>query len=260
MTSRLQAVTNSPSTGSSCHQCKSRRATKDLNWCRNMLTMQHGKKRPVCRKKYCDRCLLKFLGEKPPRNQAKKNRDKWLCPACRNICTCAACRRRKVRKSASPKILSAENTPNIGSRRRSSSKLSTDSKGSPYPLGTPSPSVKRKRSDSLTDVLLARTAALALRTPQSAPFLGLQAAAPIPSLSLGSRAPSPTPLEGTSQPRVATIRVTPARINSQVNTMKSIQEKLRRLSELSNVDLGSPNKKAISKPESGKPIVAAAAN
>ena len=45
----------------------------------------------ACRKKYCDLCLWKFYHEKPP----QENKEQWLCPACRSVCCCAACRRSK---------------------------------------------------------------------------------------------------------------------------------------------------------------------
>eukprot|EP00471_Norrisiella_sphaerica_P004329 CAMPEP_0184478790 /NCGR_PEP_ID=MMETSP0113_2-20130426/719_1 /TAXON_ID=91329 /ORGANISM="Norrisiella sphaerica, Strain BC52" /LENGTH=359 /DNA_ID=CAMNT_0026856693 /DNA_START=119 /DNA_END=1198 /DNA_ORIENTATION=- len=249
----VAASINSPNFGSSCHQCKSRRSLDDLNWCSNMLAMQHGKKRPVCRKKYCDRCLLKFLGEKPPRQEGKKQRESWVCPACRQICTCAACRRRKQKtgdRISSTSPLSLSSTPASTSRPQKV-KPSPLSRSTPKTVPSRSPSVKRKRSESLTEMLLARTAALALKTPQSAPFSSMKAALPMPSLSLGSRAESLTPGAGSvsdshGQQRVAHITITPFKAQvSQSSTLQSIQEKLRRLSELSNVgdlDLGHANK------------------
>mmetsp|Transcript_24307 Transcript_24307/g.36460 ORF Transcript_24307/g.36460 Transcript_24307/m.36460 type:complete len:335 (+) Transcript_24307:51-1055(+) len=241
------ALSNSPITGQSCHQCKSKQLTRDLNWCSNMLSMQHGKKRPICRKKYCDRCLMKFLGEKPPRREGKKAQLEWKCPACRGICTCAACRRKKNKSNLNGQSMNfspaLESTPNLGSRRRRTYTSSPKVQLSPLPSA--SPVGKRKRSESLTEVLLARTAALALKTPQSAPFTSAAASLPIPDFSLGSRAESTRPdagsvWSGSTQHRVAHISIATissgSSILSQTSTMQSIQEKLRRLSELS--DLG----------------------
>lgn len=75
--------------GSSCHQCKSRRAKPDLVFCTNILD----KKSKSCRKKYCEHCLRKFYSEDAP--TAGDERGCWSCPSCRGLCCCAACRRRQ---------------------------------------------------------------------------------------------------------------------------------------------------------------------
>eukprot|EP00469_Lotharella_globosa_P015868 CAMPEP_0167823616 /NCGR_PEP_ID=MMETSP0112_2-20121227/8236_1 /TAXON_ID=91324 /ORGANISM="Lotharella globosa, Strain CCCM811" /LENGTH=246 /DNA_ID=CAMNT_0007725285 /DNA_START=9 /DNA_END=750 /DNA_ORIENTATION=- len=74
--------------GVSCHQCKSRRNCFDLTYCTSNLE----KKKKKCRKKYCDHCLSKFYGEKPPKESES---EAWRCPSCRKTCCCAACRRRR---------------------------------------------------------------------------------------------------------------------------------------------------------------------
>ena len=82
--------------GSSCHQCKSRRAYMDLTYCTSSLGK---KKNAVCRKKFCEHCLKKFYRElpHPPGVGAGGNTTVWKCPSCRKICCCAACRRREMR-------------------------------------------------------------------------------------------------------------------------------------------------------------------
>ncbi|GAB5356504.1 hypothetical protein AAMO2058_000295600 [Amorphochlora amoebiformis] len=81
--------------GSSCHQCKSRRALHKLFFCSNQgLCTRLKDKRNLCRKKYCDQCLDKFYHETPPE---KIDLPKWLCPACRSLCCCAACRRQRAK-------------------------------------------------------------------------------------------------------------------------------------------------------------------
>lgn len=75
-------------TGSSCHQCKSRRHQDHLSFCQHTRSKKDSKPRRVCRKKYCEICLKKFYKEDPPEFD-----EDWLCPACRDLCTCAACRR-----------------------------------------------------------------------------------------------------------------------------------------------------------------------
>mmetsp|Transcript_19208 Transcript_19208/g.34309 ORF Transcript_19208/g.34309 Transcript_19208/m.34309 type:complete len:284 (+) Transcript_19208:315-1166(+) len=81
--------------GSSCHQCKSRRLFEDLTYCTSSLDQN---KKKTCRKKYCNHCLNKFYDEPhvPP-----KNKLTWICPSCRRICCCAACRRKELKQGTS---------------------------------------------------------------------------------------------------------------------------------------------------------------
>lgn len=86
--------------GSSCHQCKSRRSIDYLVFCRNMFPKNKNinlKQNKLCRKKYCETCLLKFYGERPPHDRQNPQLTGWLCLSCRGICCCAACRRAKTR-------------------------------------------------------------------------------------------------------------------------------------------------------------------
>lgn len=228
------AIHGSPAVGSSCHQCKSRRSQEDLNWCANMFTLQRGKKRPLCRKKYCDRCIQKFMGEKPPAKD-RKSRETWQCPACRGICSCAACRRRKARiasgKRGSPMLVSGRKEQGFNKE------MTTDLRASPLVLG------KRQRNEPSSGSLLKLTAAMALKTPASAPLAGIYSTLPMPLLNLGGCA-SPATVEvesksTTREGRVAHIngapQAQPVSQVSQVSTMLSIQQKLKRLSELSNL-------------------------
>mmetsp|Transcript_23746 Transcript_23746/g.46291 ORF Transcript_23746/g.46291 Transcript_23746/m.46291 type:complete len:237 (-) Transcript_23746:367-1077(-) len=57
----------------------------------------------MCRKKYCDQCLEKFYHEKPP---TRTELPAWLCPACRTLCCCAACRRQKAKLADDPRTMS----------------------------------------------------------------------------------------------------------------------------------------------------------
>ncbi len=89
------SVTTGPSKGgSSCHQCKSRRATHDLSFCTSRLD-----RRKTCRKKYCDHCLSKFYKELPAGADGRSTAN-WVCPSCRKICCCAACRRKELKARA----------------------------------------------------------------------------------------------------------------------------------------------------------------
>lgn len=89
--------------GSSCHQCKSRRLFNDLTYCTGNLD----KKKKNCRKKYCEHCLKKFYKEDPVDIPDMKE---WVCPSCRKLCSCAACRRRENKllegKNGSPNLKS----------------------------------------------------------------------------------------------------------------------------------------------------------
>mmetsp|Transcript_42836 Transcript_42836/g.71339 ORF Transcript_42836/g.71339 Transcript_42836/m.71339 type:complete len:571 (-) Transcript_42836:109-1821(-) len=90
--------------GSSCHQCKSRRAVNKLYICSNQGSPQKSKdRRHICRKKYCDQCLEKFYNENPP---SSVQINLWLCPACRSLCCCAACRRNKAKFLYDPRTMS----------------------------------------------------------------------------------------------------------------------------------------------------------
>lgn len=73
-------------TGMSCHQCK--RSHQKLIFCSSLTRMYNGKTLRMCRKKYCLRCIEKFYP-----NYGISLTD-WKCPSCRNVCVCAACKRR----------------------------------------------------------------------------------------------------------------------------------------------------------------------
>lgn len=101
--------------GSSCHQCKSRRATSGQTFCRNVILKKNKSLRSVCRKKYCDHCLRKFYNVSPPSISEEKY---WKCPACRKECSCAACRKKMLKNSLKiAQQLSGTNTslPNASS-------------------------------------------------------------------------------------------------------------------------------------------------
>jgi len=84
---------------SSCHQCKTRRS--DLVLCNTNKQQQAGKKsRRVCVKKYCTRCLFRYYQEVAQDDNYWLG--KWICPACRDLCSCATCRRRPEEGAVSP--------------------------------------------------------------------------------------------------------------------------------------------------------------
>ena len=46
-----------------------------------------------CYRAYCAKCLKKHYNE--DYNEIKKRGKKWLCPGCRDTCSCAACVRKR---------------------------------------------------------------------------------------------------------------------------------------------------------------------
>ncbi|MES1910675.1 MAG: hypothetical protein MHM6MM_003225 [Cercozoa sp. M6MM] len=74
----------------SCHQCKSSRALHELSFCATHPNiLNHPVEPRRCRKQVCDKCLSKFYRESPAQCAD------WVCPACRGICSCAACKRQR---------------------------------------------------------------------------------------------------------------------------------------------------------------------
>lgn len=97
------------------------------------------RKRRKCRKKYCARCLIKFYRELP----SKQNLNEpitYLCPSCRDICTCASCRRRRDKNCAINAMVNMNN--NSGVEYQHQRVLETfspvsDTSGTPSQSGTP---------------------------------------------------------------------------------------------------------------------------
>eukprot|EP01083_Nonionella_stella_P297943 1011556_1 len=89
--------------GSSCHQCKRIHQSVDLKYCQQAYTRKHKLNKRVCRKKYCYQCLQRFYLENP-----LGAKSPWVCPACRVICTCAVCKRRRLAANSSPESVHCE--------------------------------------------------------------------------------------------------------------------------------------------------------
>lgn len=94
--------------GSSCHQCKSRRSFRDLTYCTSNLD---NSKKKTCRKKYCEHCLSKFYKEAVASERQKAS---WVCPSCRKICCCAACRRKEHKDRANAGVCRAPRPSSSG--------------------------------------------------------------------------------------------------------------------------------------------------
>lgn len=55
-----------------------------------------------------NRCLLKFYNESAPPKPAPGEPNKWSCPGCRGLCTCAACKRTQARRENKRKKLAMQ--------------------------------------------------------------------------------------------------------------------------------------------------------
>lgn len=84
-----------PSTGYSCHQCKSTKRQDLLLFCSKGIS---DKKKRKCRKKYCDSCLRRLYSQSV---HTVEQKDMWQCPSCQYRCTCANCKRRDPSQAGS---------------------------------------------------------------------------------------------------------------------------------------------------------------
>lgn len=65
-----------------CHQCKQKH--DDVVYCSRYF-------KGSCSKKYCVGCIQRHYGE----DITDDNKESWVCLYCRNMCSCAFCRRRR---------------------------------------------------------------------------------------------------------------------------------------------------------------------
>ena len=83
----------SPSSLSSCHQCKSAKPRSSLMLCSSPAERTANRQRK-CRKKYCNACLSRCYNW-----LFVQGATHWSCPACEGLCSCASCQRgRELRK------------------------------------------------------------------------------------------------------------------------------------------------------------------
>eukprot|EP01083_Nonionella_stella_P231173 816536_1 len=102
----------------SCHQCKRNTDAKDLFYCSHT-----GKGQRPCRKKFCTSCMIRYLEsleavEKIQDETGAVDREtsSWICPACKNECTCAACLRQAAKKGKPRKAIYLRNIPDTKKR------------------------------------------------------------------------------------------------------------------------------------------------
>ena len=122
VSSTLSSPSRVDRSGESCHQCKTRRLPSDLIYC-SARHLKKGrarkkKKERLCRKKYCARCLSKFYNELPPTVNGPDSG--WICPGCRGVCSCAACKRHAIKREQRERKLAMKG----GRRRRGVEKAS----------------------------------------------------------------------------------------------------------------------------------------
>eukprot|EP00455_Lapot_gusevi_P023963 TRINITY_DN2485_c0_g4_i3.p1 TRINITY_DN2485_c0_g4~~TRINITY_DN2485_c0_g4_i3.p1 ORF type:complete len:590 (+),score=68.76 TRINITY_DN2485_c0_g4_i3:51-1820(+) len=139
----------------SCHHCKTRKPAVDVFFCSNITHKQYKNSLlpKQCRKKYCRNCITKIYRDFEYNFDSKS----WVCPACRDQCGCACCRRERIlrvnkadHESSHTQSTPSANTPNFltpifpASKADSMSPLpsspsSTSSSSSPSPALSPTP-------------------------------------------------------------------------------------------------------------------------
>ena len=101
------AAAASPSVMLSCHQCKLKKPSTQCMQCTcsEQKSSSAGKKR--CVKKYCAICLLKHYNFQMAVKEDGAEQAEWICPACKGVCSCAACARRKLMDEEEANMVSA---------------------------------------------------------------------------------------------------------------------------------------------------------
>ena len=85
--------------GFSCHQCKTSKDVKQLMICKSHIL--HPQSKRVCHKKYCLTCLQWCYMMNDFEAMTQEFKNKWLCPSCYGVCTCAACKRKNNNNNTS---------------------------------------------------------------------------------------------------------------------------------------------------------------
>ncbi|MES1911012.1 MAG: hypothetical protein MHM6MM_003516 [Cercozoa sp. M6MM] len=108
--------------GKSCHVCKRLRPL--VVWCQSTRLEGGGK----CLKKFCTRCITAHLKSSEPPVVTEEDcdrleRENWRCYACRNMCSCTHCRRKREKaateqqKPQTSSVLSKDVKPAPDSRK-----------------------------------------------------------------------------------------------------------------------------------------------
>jgi len=101
---------SSPHTGAPgslvCHQCQRARPPRSLVFCCHTYSKKSGSSRPLCTNKYCEDCLrqgypsLRSIQDYPGPAKRHDVNSTWECPACKGVCSCAACEGMGMRRGA----------------------------------------------------------------------------------------------------------------------------------------------------------------
>ena len=82
-----------------CHQCRMQLQADDENSCKGVeqgISQKRGQAKVTCKKRFCSQCLIRHYPESYQElKKSKLDCSKWLCPACKNICKCSQCIRRR---------------------------------------------------------------------------------------------------------------------------------------------------------------------
>eukprot|EP01083_Nonionella_stella_P027111 74592_1 len=99
----------------SCHQCKTKKDVNVLFYCTKTRQRKvacsasdSAANRKRCRKKYCETCMAKYYTHEDVaqlRSVKHANGWCWQCPACIDMCTCRACKRKKVHQQQEEKTI-----------------------------------------------------------------------------------------------------------------------------------------------------------
>ena len=98
--------TTSSSVMVSCHQCKLKKASSQCMQC-SCMEQKGGGGKKRCVKKYCTTCLSKHYNFHMPVKEEGSEQPHWICPACKAMCSCAACARRKLMDEEEASMVSA---------------------------------------------------------------------------------------------------------------------------------------------------------
>lgn len=88
-----------------CHQCKQKH--DDVVYCSRYF-------KGSCSKKYCVGCIQRHYGE----DINDDNKESWVCLYCRNLCSCAFCRRRRGDESVPPSEFGVSTVPRKAQKRK----------------------------------------------------------------------------------------------------------------------------------------------
>ena len=76
-----------------CHRCQNKFLTNEVLFCQRIKYVRTGN---PCARKFCIYCLAKYEWDDA---STITNRAEWTCPACRDICSCSPCKKRREQRT-----------------------------------------------------------------------------------------------------------------------------------------------------------------